>query len=1300
MTLPVTITGISTAVAPVGPFKVAAGNYAQVAIDTGATLQAGNNVYGGAGTEAAQGQSLTNGASSLTPSNVVLYIYKTGTPTDNFYIEITSTNPSGSVLATSDLISATTITATTGATAQATTFTFASPPTISASATFGVRIWRTGSRDTSNYISIAAQAANVYAGGSTWSYNGITTTWAAGSVDAKVIVNSSITLATDAYYFFGRDGTTATTLQAYKASDPSSDGAIYTIASGITIGFSWGADTFSVRYYQTFTTGSSTSTIKTVTLGLGKTGSPTDNLQVDIYALDGSSLPTGSSLGTSAVIAGSTLTTSGVRYTFTFATPVSVSSSTKYAAVISRSGAVDAVNYYALYRGGTSNLDAAQGSGGYNSGTTVWSASAADYDLIVSGGGFSSIATRTGFTTAILNIAGYQVGNVIHLAVQDGTMASSVATKYLSFDAATDTFLASTETVLAASSIATAGGGNAGQNCSLVVRSNGNVVLFYNGTQAKVSGTFYANVWYRERTGVNTYGTAVQVSALTAVDYTNPVAVLGSSDRTHFLFFSVTTINQRHLTSANTLGTATTNAIASPILDACTYNNAGTTKVVALTSGRAIRFDSADNPSIASSTSVTMGTPVRATDDGTDVYALYQSSTDSDLYTKKSTDNGATFGSAVSAFVGTVTAADANVSKNQLIYQRGSNVVIPYLVNDNSVLKYNEYVVRTLGPTGYTLTAATGAFAFTGVAATLKTSRQLPTTVGAFALTGIDATFTKVAATVRLNAVTGAFNLSGTTTYLVRPLTMPTVTGAFTLSGTAILSVAMPTSVGTFTTIGIAAALKFARGFPAVTGSFTLSGKTANLLAARRLSVTVGTFTTTGIAAQLFPTRRLLTTVGPFNFTGIDANLFRRINSIMPAATGAFTVSGIATSLKFNHVLKANAGAFTYAGQTAGLKFSHRLVSNVTPYTMVGVAAGLIFSRVLGVSAGTGVFNLSGKTVTFRNTYAVKATTGTFTLNGIAANLKAGHVLTASTTPFTLSGQAATLKRIYVMPAATGAFALAGQTATLKRTYVMPTSVGAFALSGQAATLKRIYVMPAATGAFTLSGQAATLRAGRTLAVTNGSFTLNGVAANFRTIRALVTVKGSFTLTGTAANLRIARVLVAAKASFTLNGINAILKYTRVMPVTKGTFALNGVTVNLVYSNAGIYSMPALPGVFTLSGKSALFRNTYAVRITTTTFALSGSTANLTATRRLPTTTGSFAFTGVPVGLKSGRKSQVAAAAFIFSGKDVILVKTGAVLTGVNVWNGSGWAVKPVKVWTGAAWQQKPVKTWDGSVWQ
>lgn len=42
------------------------------------------------------------------------------------------------------------------------------------------------------------------------------------------------------------------------------------------------------------------------------------------------------------------------------------------------------------------------------------------------------------------------------------------------------------------------------------------------------------------------------------------------------------------------------------------------------------------------------------------------------------------------------------------------------------------------------------------------------------------------------------------------------------------------------------------------------------------------------------------------------------------------------------------------------------------------------------------------------------------------------------------------------------------------------------------------------------------------------------------------------------------------------------------------------------------------------------------------------------------------------------------------------VLRTG---TGVRVWNGSAWTVKPVKEWNGSAWVPRELKYWNGSVW-
>ena len=124
MALPVTITGISTAVAPVGPFKVAAGTYSVPVIKQVVTPSSENALYGYS-TYTGLGLKLTNVASATTVYSVTITISSLGTGTfnDALYMEISSVDPSGALLATSDLIS-------TGVVAGATlTFIFPSPTT-------------------------------------------------------------------------------------------------------------------------------------------------------------------------------------------------------------------------------------------------------------------------------------------------------------------------------------------------------------------------------------------------------------------------------------------------------------------------------------------------------------------------------------------------------------------------------------------------------------------------------------------------------------------------------------------------------------------------------------------------------------------------------------------------------------------------------------------------------------------------------------------------------------------------------------------------------------------------------------------------------------------------------------------------------------------------------------------------------------------------------------------------------------------------------------------------------------------
>jgi len=259
-----------------------------------------------------------------------------------------------------------------------------------------------------------------------------------------------------AYYFFGRDGTTATTLQSYKALN-----AAAVIAPGGAGNQNLGDITGQSSIGQTWTHDGST--VTSVRVHIWKVGAPTDTVNAEIYATS-AGLPVGTALFTSTnTVSGASLgTVSGGQpvSVFSFSGVTTLAASTMYALVINRSGAVDASNYY---RWGGDAADTYAGGTTLRKGTSIpnWSVSSGtDRDVtIISASSdtapetaWSSIATKTGFTTAILNLAAYQVGNVIHMLVQDGTgPATLVATKYLSFNMSTDTFLATTETVSAAS---------------------------------------------------------------------------------------------------------------------------------------------------------------------------------------------------------------------------------------------------------------------------------------------------------------------------------------------------------------------------------------------------------------------------------------------------------------------------------------------------------------------------------------------------------------------------------------------------------------------------------------------------------------------------------------------------------------------------------------------------------------------------------------------------------------------------------------------------------------------------------
>ena len=121
---------------------------------------------------------------------------------------------------------------------------------------------------------------------------------------------------------------------------------------------------------QSFTT-TSTYNLDYVDLNLDKNSSPTDNVYIELHTTS----PTGSLLGTSNSIVGSTLTDAAAYVRFTFSPAISLTNATKYAIVLFRDGARDTSNTYNL---NGDNVETYTGGGSFRRNNNVWTAEGGD----------------------------------------------------------------------------------------------------------------------------------------------------------------------------------------------------------------------------------------------------------------------------------------------------------------------------------------------------------------------------------------------------------------------------------------------------------------------------------------------------------------------------------------------------------------------------------------------------------------------------------------------------------------------------------------------------------------------------------------------------------------------------------------------------------------------------------------------------------------------------------------------------------------------------------------------------------
>lgn len=375
------------------------------------------------------------------------------------------------------------------------------------------------------------------------------------------------------------------------------------------------------------------------------------------------------------------------------------------------------------------------------------------------------------------------------------------------------------------------------------------------------------------------------------------------------------------------------------------------------------------------------------------------------------------------------------------------------------------------------LTADSGTFTETGVAATLLWKQLIAANAGAYTLTGVNATLSKG---YRLTAAAGSFAATGV---------------AATLRRTRI----MVASAGSFAETGTAATLKWGHVIVALAGSYAETGVAVDLRWGHKVIAALGTFTLTGISANFLRTRIMIASAGAFTETGIAAGLL--MGRRLTAALGSYALSGNAVSVLFGHKISASIGSYALSGVSASLLQGYRFSADAGIYSLSGVSATLLFKHVL--SSATGVYNLTGLNVTLTvgggsgNSYTLTVDTGNYSSTGVASNLLWKRVLPTSLGSYVVNGQGSNLLFNRRLVSNSGSYALSGQNSALTRGYMLATGLGSYSLVGVGASFSINRVLGALAGAYVLSGlNVALTYSGETGIIINGFITISEHAKN------------------------------------------------------------------------------------------------------------------------------------------------------------------------------------------------------------
>lgn len=839
-------------------------------------------------------------------------------------------------------------------------------------------------------------------------------------------------------------------------------------------------------------------------------------------------------------------------------------------------------------------------------------------------------------------------GTTIHIVTQEAS-AAGTDVEYHTFNCSTNTWAITNESVTTAPD-----GGVA--FCSISVRSDGDVIIAYQGAEESNMGTGYDRIdLARRESGSWTADISVDNLGKTTTHMRYPFVVMSANDRAHIFYSDVTDSDLHYSTylSGNTWGhqhTEVDTAISSnPNIRAVRFDDGGVEKIRALYSDTGINvnivgFNDADNPgaSISIATDIT-GThsaqdqryPAFAVDDATDTqYALTADSNATSAIDESETGSGDDTWSTNADELTGISSPAHIYSAN--VYSNGGTV-LAYLYQDGGNYRYNE---RSLASGALTLTADAASATIAGQTVDLEQGYLVTAAAGGMT---VAAAAVNLAKGKMLAADAGTLTVDGQATTLARGYPLVADAGAVTIDA----QTADLLSPGEWDNTEF----RWRDDDDDEVNATWLAAVNTNGLSLgfdKNIRIRFGVSETSGTVNTGEKNRfRLMYREDGGSWLAVSA----RGNKARPVAledspnlldTGAATQQITAgTYIDGLYVTQFNTTAANQNDSVANGDWEVEWCIRFTSDSDFPAFSGQVFDFRMQIDPqnGTNFVDLDAysqtPSITFEN--VIYSDAGTVTIDAQATSLEQGYLVSADNGTLTVDAQAATLSKGQTLSADAGTLTIDGQTVGFLYGYSVEAAFGTITIGAQAADLLQGYEVAADAAALTIDGQATDFLFGYSVDSAAGALTVGAQDVAVLYGQSVEASAATITIAAQAVALEHGYVISAAAGAITTAAQDVTLNYSGSNPVLTadaGSITIAGQAVSLEQG----YLVSAEVAAVTVAGQAVALSKGHPLAAEAGTLDIDGQAAELLVGHLVEAGTASLSITAQTAGLLHGRE--------------------------------------------------------------